>query len=48
MLYLADWRLKKFSKLPNFKYTQSVEFRGSDITEELTDRGPQGLREISL
>jgi hypothetical protein len=28
MLQLADWRSRNCGKLPNFKYTQSVEFGG--------------------
>jgi hypothetical protein len=43
MLHVADGMLVNFSKLPIFKFVQSVEFRGGDIAEETMERGPQGF-----
>jgi hypothetical protein len=43
MLNVANWILRNFSELPDFKYAQSVEFKGSDIAEEPKERGPQGF-----
>jgi hypothetical protein len=43
MLYVADWKLVNFCKLPIFKLAQSVEFRGGDIAEGPMERGLQSF-----